>query len=368
MKRKLSAMLMSAMMLFPASAFAFKDTGGHWAELAINRLARSQVISGYPDGTFSPNSYITREEAAAMLAKLNMYYMAITPAPFSDTQSSWAKEAIEKLQIRQITSGYEDNTYRPKNNITRAEFATMFFKIIDSQGKINWPEELIFEQKYSDVTQDFWGSVPIAALADLEFISGYPDGTFKPNNPITRAEVSAIMAKLGDFLPGQPEDYNKFENIPRENQLDIDAILKALGAEENYFVSDFDEQSNYLVYIPNYGEEVGLSWDSGKNYSIYINQAKFYENGSQKFTFDELLTNIDEKYMLDEWMKGFLTGYANESGGDASGVEWYSSHFADDNGYVDSTKYRILFRFPNDPETGVFVLDHDGTLLYAGTF
>jgi len=96
----------------------------------------------------------------------------------------WSVEEIATLQRLDILSGYEDGTFRPSNAITRAEFAAVMMQFFEV--------DLNARHNFTDVS-GHWAEFYIAAAFSNGFITGYPDGTFRPNEPITRAEAAALI-------------------------------------------------------------------------------------------------------------------------------------------------------------------------------
>ena len=89
--------------------------------------------------------------------------------------------------------GYGNGEVRPQNNITRAEVATIFFRLLTDDVR---DENLTKTNRYSDVTRADWYNTAVSTLSSMDIITGYPDGTFRPNAAITRAEFAAISARF----------------------------------------------------------------------------------------------------------------------------------------------------------------------------
>ena len=143
---------------------------------------------GYTDGTVRPNGYITRAEAAALVTRLlglDTFASAAEPA-FTDTPSSWYNKAINAAVNRGIMKGYPDGSFRPNAPITRAEF-TQMISTIDNKPYGVAP--------FADVV-GHWAERPIGSEYQAGRIKGYPDGTFRPNAFITRAEAVVILNKI----------------------------------------------------------------------------------------------------------------------------------------------------------------------------
>ena len=146
-----------------------------------------EYMYGYPDGTFRPNANITRAEAAAMISRLKGYSLNDTTAPeFKDSKVGWFKAAINAVFKNGLMKGYNDGNFRPNDKITRAEFAQMI-KNIDK------PNSAV--ATFKDV-KGHWAEDAINQAFGNGRISGYPDGTFRPDAPITRAEAVKIANSL----------------------------------------------------------------------------------------------------------------------------------------------------------------------------
>ncbi len=167
-------------------------------------------IFGYPDGTVRPNGNVTRAEAAAMLARLledENTASALKPA-FTDTPSHWYNRAINAALSRGVMKGYPDGTFKPNAPITRAEFTQMISQI-DAKP--------YGEAPFADV-KDHWAKLAIGKEYAAGRISGYPDGTFRPNAPITRAEAAHILNKIFD------RNYDSVSAIQSEDKMNINVF------------------------------------------------------------------------------------------------------------------------------------------------
>ena len=145
-------------------------------------------IFGYPNGTVRPKGSITRAEAAAMLSRLlNIETMGSAEKPnFTDTESAWYNKAINAVVARGIMKGYPDGRFKPNAPITRAEF-TQMISTIDNKP--------YGEAPFVDVA-GHWAERAIGSEYQAKRITGYPDGLFRPNANITRAEAAVILNKI----------------------------------------------------------------------------------------------------------------------------------------------------------------------------
>ena len=177
----------------------FSDvTSAHWAFQYVEAIADAGLTSGYPDGTYRPENPVTRAEMAVFLLNgMGVSAPAIDGShPFSDIAGHWAESYIEELYDQGITGGYPDGTYRPENLVTRAEMAVFLLKGIGVT-----PPALDGSHPFSDVA-GHWAEIFIEELYDQGITGGYPDGTYRPENRVTRAEMAVFLVNtFGIPLP-----------------------------------------------------------------------------------------------------------------------------------------------------------------------
>ena len=157
----------------------------------LNRTDHLAFLSGYANGTFKPDRNMTRAEVTTMFARLLTEKMAADQTysnTFSDVaKSHWAANYIGYMQQFGIITGYADGSFRPDASVTRAEFAAIasrFEKLTEGN------------KSFSDVPSSHWAAKYINFAATRGWVNGYADGTFQPNNSITRAEVAAVTCRL----------------------------------------------------------------------------------------------------------------------------------------------------------------------------
>lgn len=143
-------------------------------------------IFGYEDGTFKPDGFVTRAETASMMNNIIEIRSTNKNVSFSDiVNAAWYTTIIKNMSSAGIINGYTDGTFRPDNYITRAEFVTMIMQSENIQNIRNSP--------FTDVDAKLWSSDYIYSANQAGYIDGYSDGTFKPDNAITRAEAVKII-------------------------------------------------------------------------------------------------------------------------------------------------------------------------------
>lgn len=151
-------------------------------------------ISGYPDGTVQPNGNITREEVVAALYRLlKPEFRAkyeTTENNFADVEADrWSVAAISTMANAGYLVGDENDNFNPSNPITRAEFVALVTRFL---GDVEVPET----NQFSDISGHWAEKAILTAANGAYWISGYEDGTFRPNNYITRAEAITIINKM----------------------------------------------------------------------------------------------------------------------------------------------------------------------------
>lgn len=181
-----------------ATAKVPSDVAGHWASNDILKLVALGAVSGYADGTFHPDANVSRVEFTKMLAgalKLTLPSAADASsqlASFKDAGSipDWAKPYVAASLKAGYVSGYEDGTFRPSALVTRGEVAVIVARVL---GAAAAQADLTF----SDTAKiPAWAKVGVAQAVKAGIISGYSDGTFRPEGDATRGEVATMIVRL----------------------------------------------------------------------------------------------------------------------------------------------------------------------------
>ena len=179
--------------------------------LELNKDDHFAYIKGYADGTVRPNNYITRAQVATIFYRLmtdETREMCFSETnDFSDVAPDyWANKAISTLSNAGIITGFSDGTFRPNAYITRAQFAAIAarFSVVT--------EDL--PNPFIDVPSGYWAEDLIAFAADVGWVNGYADGTFRPNTYITRA---AAMKLINNVLERQVDEDGLLKNATQWN-------------------------------------------------------------------------------------------------------------------------------------------------------
>ena len=190
-------------------------------------------IIGYPDKTIRPENNITRAETATILFRLltdesRTRYWS-TSNNFSDVPStSWFNAAVSTLSNAGIINGYPDGTFRPDEPVTRAEYAVMFSRFFDVIDSEG--------VSFSDI-EGHWAKQWILSSASRGFINGYPDGTFRPDNKITRAEAMTLTNRV-------------LGRRPDKDHLHKDMVVWSDNSDPNvWYYADVQEASNSHEFV-----------------------------------------------------------------------------------------------------------------------
>lgn len=171
------------------SVETFNDVIGHWAAAHINKMVEIGAISGYADGTFKPNNNITRAEFATALVKA-LGLEVKSGKVFADTENHWAKDYISTAYANGILSGYDETTFGTNDFITREQMAVMVVKAASL-------ENTTVQNKFADDRDiSSWAKEAVNTAGNNGIINGYPDNTFKPQNNATRAEAVTAIVKI----------------------------------------------------------------------------------------------------------------------------------------------------------------------------
>ena len=169
-------------------------------------------MSGYPEGDFRPDVDMTRAEAAQMFYNLLLDKDTAAEASFSDVPANaWYAEAVNALASIGVIEGIGDNQYAPDRAITRAEFTAIAMRFADL--------ETGGENIFSDVAENAWYYDYVVGSIQYGWINGYPDGTFRPENTISRVEVTTIVNRMlgrsadENFVDSHADELRQFTDV-----------------------------------------------------------------------------------------------------------------------------------------------------------
>lgn len=174
----------------------FGDIQGHWAQEDILSVENKGWMTGMSSTAFSPNTSLTRAQAASTLVRV----MGLQPVEgiksFQDVpESHWAKKDIEAAKAYGLIQGVGNGKFAPDTPVTREQMAAMLDKVIvETQGAFG------LEKKFPDVSDGSWSYTPIMKMTKNNIFSGYPDGNFRPKEAITRGQMASLMNRIGRYV------------------------------------------------------------------------------------------------------------------------------------------------------------------------
>ena len=197
-KKLLSLLIICALiitMFIPAASYGatFADTQGHWAESYIDRAVGYGFVQGYPDGTFMPDKSVTRAEFTTMINKA-LKNTATANISFSDVPySEWFYQDVSKALAATYVAGYEDNTFKPNNPITRQEAAVIISRIIPTYGSYGDLNAFSDRSSIAD-----WAYTAFQKVNGKAYMGAYDDGNLHPLDQLTRAQTAKIICDILD--------------------------------------------------------------------------------------------------------------------------------------------------------------------------
>ncbi|OMF32231.1 hypothetical protein BK133_14500 [Paenibacillus sp. FSL H8-0548] len=175
----------------------FSDVGNHWAAQAIEAAVKLGIVSGYGDGTFHPKDNATRAEFITMMGRAFKLESTAGTLNFADADQvpAWARSFFAQLIEDKVIAGYEDNTLRPSNKLTRTEMTVMLVRAlgikVDPNAKPSFADT-------SDIPA--WAKPSIAAAQSAGLVGGVGNNRFAPQVNATRAEVVALILAALDHM------------------------------------------------------------------------------------------------------------------------------------------------------------------------
>ncbi len=180
----------------PDSNPLFDDIEGHWAEDAIEQLAKAGIVAGVGNHKFLPNATASRAEFVAMLARA-LKLTSNADVPFSDVDAdAWYAKELAAAVEASLVAGYEDGTFRGTQQITRQE-AMAFLSRALSYLEVAWEGDSSVLDSFADRDSvPVWAETDIAKLVSLDIVHGADGNRLNPLEKITRAEIAVMVAQI----------------------------------------------------------------------------------------------------------------------------------------------------------------------------
>ncbi|XID94943.1 InlB B-repeat-containing protein [Paenibacillaceae bacterium WGS1546] len=179
----------------------FTDVQAHWARADIELLANKRIVAGRPDGRFMPDAPITRAEFASLLVRALSLREERVHRTFTDVSADdWYAEAVGTAHQAGLIRGYEDGSFRPDTTITREQIATMIARALAYAGKSPQAEEAALEAfaDGSDIAD--WAAEAAGQLVQAGIVRGGTDTTFAPGASVSRVESVVMLKRMLQYL------------------------------------------------------------------------------------------------------------------------------------------------------------------------
>lgn len=288
--KRLSALLMALVMMIgmlpnaamAASSNKFKDVKTtYWANEYIQALANNGIITGYTNGNFAPESGISREEFAVVLFKtFGLDEQRPSTSSFKDVEPSrWSYGYIESAK-NYLTGYFPPNgkpTFDPEGAATREDVAVALVRALnlDKNGTVTADDDLDFRDS-ADVSPNLRNEVALAV--EHQLISGFPDGTFLPTAPVTRAQASAMVYKIiKNTYAKSNVTYSTEIKIPDTVSTNLVPINIKLPANSTLVINDKTVSYNGTNYSSNWK----LSNIGTQTFNIHVT---YPNNKTESFT------------------------------------------------------------------------------------
>lgn len=229
-----SIIVATAMMVANVNVYAFSDLEKHWAEEIITKWAENGFINGFSNGTIRPDDSITRAEFLTIL-KNSLNLTGQTDIKFTDVLiNDWYYDAVSTAVANGITNGKSEFLFDPNSSVTRAEASVFVSKAID----VNVEENVT----YTDSNEiPNWAISEISAMTSLGYLVGFPDGKFKPNTELSRAEAIVFLNRVIESKENETDiDDTQNEEI-EETETEIETEIET---EEDTSNSTMDTPSS----------------------------------------------------------------------------------------------------------------------------
>lgn len=208
---------------------------------------KESYISGYPDGTFAPDANVTRAEALAILFRVVEDKNKDLPlkSTFSDVNAGdWYYKYVAYFDSNEYLEDYGD-TFEPNKAITRKEFVYLL-------TEINTPFQY-YQREFTDVDKEDPYYMPICKAAAAGYVGGYPDGSFRPDGNITRAETVTVMNRYlkRNYIAQGPVSFTDISNHWAKQQIIVSANERVYTDENGEIITVWEEKEpEYTFEIP----------------------------------------------------------------------------------------------------------------------
>ena len=189
-------LFLSVALISPLKAEAFSDTNQHWARMQIEHLNSREIITGYPDSSYRPEAFVSRQEFVVLLIRaMNQQREAEVlqqGIPYFKDSNTWAKGYVELAHEMNLAQGAEPGVFAPLRQINREEAVSILVNCLGEED-----ESPATATGFNDDAEiSAWASSSIALAIQKGLLHGFPDNTFRPKSNLTRAQVAVMLEAL----------------------------------------------------------------------------------------------------------------------------------------------------------------------------
>lgn len=293
-----AALTMSLAISSTALAAIPSDIGGHWAQGTIIQWTSKGYISGYEDGTFKPDNSITRAEFVRLVNQ-SMGYTKTGNVYFSDVSSSyWGYNDIQKGVAAGYVRGDGNGKFRPNDPVSRQEAAVMISQIC------GLGQDYSAAAKYTDYRYiPSWAAGYVGAVSKAGIMSGYPDGDFKGDRYLSRAEAVIALDKALNYNASTTDDREVLKNYKL-----TDTSLKDKIIQGDLTISS--SLSKKDVVLDNVKVEGSIIVEGGKTITAKNCEINNLEMSASDATFDATGKTKVKKTTFEKYGKLTGSGYS----------------------------------------------------------
>ena len=293
-----AALTMSLAISSTALAAVPSDIGGHWAQGTIIQWTSKGYISGYEDGTFKPDNSITRAEFVRLVNQ-SMGYTKTGNAYFSDVSSSyWGYNDIQKGVAAGYVRGDGNGKFRPNDPVSRQEAAVMISQIC------GLGQDFSAAAKYTDYRYiPSWAAGYVGAVSKAGIMSGYPDGDFKGDRYLSRAEAVIALDKALNYNASTTDNREVLKNYKLTDTSLKDKIIKG-----DLVISS--SLSKKDVVLDNVKVEGSIIVEGGKTITAKNCEINNLEMSASDATFDATGKTTVKKTTFEKYGKLTGSGYS----------------------------------------------------------
>lgn len=270
-----------------------RDMKGHWAQGTVEKLVLLGVINGYSDQTFQPNKPVTRAEAVAMTIRIlgwedEAQDKMNARLPFKDARSipAWAWGSVALALEEGLIE--PSHVFQANKPATRLYVMTLMVNAIDAEFDGDLKAAKTYFKDIDNLSEEEKAALAYAVL--LELVNGYEDGTFRPNKPVTRAEMAVLLERAKErFQEGTDDEDNS------DAKVDGKGVITSINYSDRRITFDLYEDTSVGQDV--YDTETYTVDDDAK---IYVDgKAAAFKNLKVDMTFEYFVGDDDEIIYID---------------------------------------------------------------------